>query len=113
MAIDYRPTLSPEKRNELIRHGYTKYYSELRDKTTNQLLYPNATDVAAQVEKTIGTAIAKPWSGYTDWRKILLAMVLHRTTSSASRVVVRRRSSTPRCPTLTRRVSHWPLTSTV
>ena len=72
MAIDYRPTLSAEKRNELIRHGYTKYYSELRDKTTNQLLYPNAADVAAQVEKTIGTAIAKPWSGYTDWRKILL-----------------------------------------
>ena len=41
------------------------------------------------------------------------AMALHRTMSSASRVVVRRRSSIPRCPTLTRRVSHWPLTSTV
>ena len=72
IAINYRPTLGAEQRNELIRHGYTKYYSELRDTQTNKLLYATPAEVQAQVEKTIGSAIAKPWSGYTDWRKILL-----------------------------------------
>ena len=72
IAINYRPTLGAEQRNELIRHGYTKYYSELRDTQTNKLLYATPAEVQAQVEKTIGAAIAKPWSGYTDWRKILL-----------------------------------------
>ena len=72
MAINYRPTLGAEQRNELIRHGYTKYYSELRDPHTGQLLYPNASDVQMQVDKRISSAIAKPWSGYTDWRKVLL-----------------------------------------
>ena len=72
MAINYRPTLGAEQRNELIRYGYTKYYSELRDTETNNLLYTTPAEVQAQVEKTIGAAIAKPWSGYTDWRKVLL-----------------------------------------
>ena len=72
IAIDYRPTLSAEKRNELIRHGFTNYYSQLRDKKTNQLLYPTPQEVEEQVKKVTGPATAMPWSGYTDWRKILL-----------------------------------------
>lgn len=73
MAIDYRPTLSGEERKTLIEAGYRKYYSELRNKQTGQLLYPTPGLVEEQVRKTTEPSTAVPWNGhYTDWRKILL-----------------------------------------
>ena len=73
MAINYRPTLSGEERKTLIEAGFRKYYSELRNKNTGQLLYPTPDLVEEQVRKTTGPSTAVPWTGhYTDWRKILL-----------------------------------------
>ena len=64
MAIDYRPTLDGEARREILHLGlqnYAKYEDGLSD-----------AEAKAYADKNIDTYAPKPWSGWTDWRKLLL-----------------------------------------
>ena len=69
MAVEYRPTLDGEKRREL---QYLGYYNESMKKegATHEgaLAYANA-----EIDKTAAT----PFSGWTDWRDLLLRKGMH------------------------------------
>ena len=64
MAVDYRPTLDGDARREIIHLGlqiYAKYEEGKSD-----------AEAKAYADKNIDTYAPKPWSGWTDWRKLLL-----------------------------------------
>ena len=64
MAIDYRPTLDGEARREILHFGLQNYAKYEEGKTD--------AEAKAYADKYIDTYAPKPWSGWADWRKLLL-----------------------------------------
>ena len=69
MAINYRPVLNGEKRRELLSLGLRNEF----------MTRPGATEEAADLYalNNIDKYAAKPWSGYTDWKKELFQTGFH------------------------------------
>ena len=63
MAINYRPTLSGEDRRTLLHLGLKNY--GMNDGMSEA-------EAIAFADENIDDFAAKPWSGYTDWRDVLL-----------------------------------------
>lgn len=64
MAINYRPVLNGEDRRELLSHGLFNFYM-------NEQTNPTEVAALAYAAANIDKYAAKPWSGYTDWKKVL------------------------------------------
>ena len=69
MAINYRPVLNGENRRELLSLGLKNEY----------MTRPGATEAEAENYATgnIDKYAARPWSGYTDWKKQLFQNGFH------------------------------------
>lgn len=65
-AVDFRPTLNGDQREELLYEGLLNYA------TDNGMESP-----AEYASSNIGTYAYKPAMGYTDWRKELLRTATH------------------------------------
>ena len=68
MAINYRPTLSGEDRRDILHLGLKNY--ALNDGMSEA-------EAIAFADSEIDGFAAKPWSGYTDWRDVLLRKGSH------------------------------------
>lgn len=66
MAINYRPTLNGDDRREILHLGLVNYA------TKNGIADPTG-----YANTNIDTYAGKPWSGYTDWRDLLLQRGMH------------------------------------
>ena len=64
MAVDYRPTLDGDARRELLHLGLVNYAKYTEGKSD--------AEAKAYADDNIDTYAPKPWSGWTDWRKILI-----------------------------------------
>lgn len=71
MAIDYRPVLNGEDRRELLYVGLVNNY--MSDVSKN----PTMADATQFADDNIDKYAAKPWSGYTDWKKLLFKNGFH------------------------------------
>lgn len=71
MAIDYRPVLNGEDRRELLYVGLVNNY--MNDVSKN----PTMADATQFADDNIDKYAAKPWSGYTDWKKLLFKNGFH------------------------------------
>lgn len=65
MAINYRPTLDGQQRRDILYLGFQNY-AKYNQGMTNQAA------IDAFANGNINDFAAKPWSGYTDWRDVLL-----------------------------------------
>ena len=68
LATDFRPSLNGEQRRELLYEGMVNFAQLNPDK------YP---DPEAYAAANIDHYAAKPWSGYTDWKDVLLRTAHH------------------------------------
>ena len=68
MAIDYRPILDGKQRREILHLGFENY--------AKYTLGYDAEQAAALANKNIDEYAAEPWSGYTDWKDVLLLLLL-------------------------------------
>ncbi len=68
LATDFRPSLNGTQRRELLYEGMVNFAS------MNPGLYP---DPQAYADAHIDEFAAEPWSGYTNWKDVLLRTATH------------------------------------
>lgn len=68
LATDFRPSLNGTDRRELLYEGMMNFASLNPDKYADPRAYADA---------NIDKYAATPWSGYTDWKDVLLRTAIH------------------------------------
>jgi TonB-linked SusC/RagA family outer membrane protein len=69
MAVNYRPTLGGDERRAILLSGLINYMTEQNATQTDPSKIEDAAEYAS---REIGKFAEKPWSGWTDWRDLIL-----------------------------------------